>query len=152
MYDSTKDTVEHIKRVQDVFNSVIIPELQRRAVKHDSSKLESPEKETYDKYIPMLREVKYGTKEYLELRDKMKKEGLSHHFKVNRHHPEHFPNSDISHMNIVDIVEMIVDWYAASLVSDTSFEAGLKGNAERYHIPSQLVSIMKNTVTDLIKK
>ena len=33
---------------------------------HDRSKFEEPEKSTYDKYIPLLKNVKYGSDEYNE--------------------------------------------------------------------------------------
>ena len=152
MYDSSKDSLAHIEIVQNLFNRVIIPELQKRAELHDKSKLSSPEKETYDKYIPMLKPVKYGTKEYYEIRDKMAQEGTKHHYEVNRHHPEHFENSDISKMNLIDILEMFIDWYAASQRSDTGFEKGLKNNCERFHISDQLASIFENTYQDLFNQ
>ena len=57
-YDSTKDTLEHIKNIRDVFTVLVIPEIEKRVFNHDLSKLSSPEKETYDKYIPELKKVK----------------------------------------------------------------------------------------------
>lgn len=152
MYDSTKDTLDHIEIIQSIFNTIIIPELQKRSEMHDKSKLSSPEKETYDKYIPMLQKVKYGTKEYYEIRDKMVQEGTKHHYEMNRHHPEHFENSDISKMNLIDVLEMLVDWYAASQRSDTGFEKGFAGNCERFKISDQLKSILENTYHDLLNK
>ena len=146
-YDSTPDTLVHIKNIQMVFNLIIIPELIKRAKGHDVSKLESPEKETYDKYIPLLRSAKYGTDEYNKIRESMAKEGLSHHYSVNRHHPEHFKDL-VNGMNLVDFVEMICDWFAASLRSDTSFIEGLKPNQEKYDLPDMVMSIIKNTYED----
>lgn len=149
MYDSTVDAVAHIKNIQKVIEKVI-KELEKRAVEHDKSKLSDPEKDTYDKYIPELRKFKYGSPEYLDVRKKMNKEGLAHHFEVNRHHPEHFKNG-IDDMNLVDVMEMVCDWYAASMKSDTSFEGGFKQNAERFGISEQLCSIMINTYNDILK-
>ena len=56
-YDSTEATMWHKDNIERIMN-VIIAELQNRAQHHDESKLSSPEKETYDKYIPLLKERK----------------------------------------------------------------------------------------------
>lgn len=146
-FDSTESTMWHKNNVERIMN-VIITELQNRAQHHDESKLESPEKETYDKCIPLLKERKYGTVEYLKVREAMAKEGLSHHYEVNRHHPEHFPNADISYMTLVDLVEMFVDHYASSLNSDADYFKGEKMNAERYHYSDQIYQILINTAKE----
>ena len=144
MYDSMQDTLKHISNIQTIFSAVIIPEIEKRSENHDLSKLRSPEKETLDKYIPLLREVKYGTDEYKTLKKSMYEEGLSSHFKNNRHHPEHFENG-VNDMNLIDLLEMVCDWFAASLRSDTSFSEGLEGNFKEYKIDPQLAGIIKNT-------
>lgn len=150
-YDSTDDTLLHILNIQNVFNLIIIPELFDRALKHDASKLENPEKEMYDKYIPLLRTAKYGTPEYEEIRKKMYEDGLKHHYKSNRHHPEHFKNG-INDFTIIDLVEMICDHFAASLRSDTSFISGLDGNAKKYKYPKELSNIITNTYNEYFEK
>jgi hypothetical protein len=151
MYDSTIDALAHIKNIQTVMDTILIPELQNRSKDHDKSKLESPEKETYDKYIPLLQKVTYGTPEYNALKDEMAEGGVGHHYKVNRHHPEHFENG-IRDMTLVDLVEMFADWYAASLRSDTPFEKGLEMNCERHNIPDELCQILRNTYVEYLKK
>lgn len=143
MYNSKKDTLIHIHNIKKVM-SKFIEKFYDRKQNHDKSKLESPEKETYDTYIPLLKETQYGTKEYYEIRDKMEKEGLKHHYEVNRHHPEHFPNG-INDMTLIDLVEMFSDWLAASKVSDTNFETGLLNNKKRFKMSDQLYQIFKNT-------
>ena len=143
-YDSTVDAKKHITAIQRLFNNVIIPELEKRKESHDESKFKSPERETYDKYIPMLKETKYGSDEYYEVRKKMEQEGLKHHYEVNRHHPEHFPGG-INDMTLIDVVEMFCDWYAASLNSDTGFKSGLKNNKNKFHMSEQLYQIFLNT-------
>lgn len=150
MYDSYNDTMKHIGIIQKTFDNVIIPELEKRKRDHDLSKLQPPEKETYDKYIPLLQDTKYGTTEYNEIRDKMAKEGTAHHYKVNRHHPEHFKNG-IKDMTLIDIMEMFVDWYAASQRSDTDFTKGLKMNKERFNISDELYQILLNTYNEYFK-
>ena len=150
MYDSTVDTQAHINKVQYIFNNLVIEELTNRASQHDASKLEDPEKETYDKFIPLLQKVKYGTPEYNELKDEMAKTGTGHHYEVNRHHPEHFENG-IKDMTLFDIFEMFVDWYSASLRSDTGFEKGLNMNKDRYNISDELYQIFVNTYKEYLK-
>jgi len=41
------------------------------------------------------------------------KPAIEHHYKNNRHHPEHF-NNGIDEMNLVDLIELLCDWKAAS--------------------------------------
>jgi hypothetical protein len=150
MYDSTKDALLHIKKIQHIFANVVIPELSKRAETHDKSKLESPEKETYDKYIPMLQKVKYGTPEYNSIKDEMAEGGVGHHYSVNRHHPEHFENG-IKDMTLFDIMEMFFDWYAASLRSDSDFEKGIDMNRNRYGISDDLYQVFINTYNEYLK-
>lgn len=150
MYDSTPDAYYHIYNIQWVWTNIIRPALDERFEKHDQSKLDSPEKECYDKYIPLLKKYKYGTPEYREVREAMAKEGMAHHIAVNRHHPEHFKNG-ISDMNLIDLVEHIVDCYAASMNSDTGFDAGMDKNAERFHYPKELLEIIHNTSSEVFK-
>lgn len=150
MYDSTPDAYYHIYNIQWVWANIIRPALDERFEKHDQSKLDSPEKECYDKYIPLLKKYKYGTPEYREVREAMSKEGMAHHIAVNRHHPEHFKNG-ISDMNLIDLVEHIVDCYAASMNSDTGFDAGMDKNAERFHYPKELLEIIHNTSSEVFK-
>lgn len=150
-YDSTYDTLIHKKNIEHVLLDVLIPELEKRAKEHDNSKLVNPEKETYDKYIPILKQAKYGTVEYLKIREAMKEEGLKHHFKANRHHPEHYPNNDISHMTLVDLIEMFADHYASSLRSDTGYVKGEKINKDQYHYDDQIYQIMINTYNEYFK-
>lgn len=149
-YDSTKDTLEHIKNIRDVFTVLVIPEIQKRLFNHDLSKLSSPEKETYDKYIPELKKVKYGSEGYKEVKNKMYEEGLKHHFESNRHHPEHFKNG-VDDMDLFDIIEMFSDWFAASLKSDTPFIEGLDTNIKNNKINPQLAKIFKNTYNTYFK-
>ena len=142
-YDSYFDTVEHKKNVENVMN-VLISELEKRKNTHDNSKLEEPEKSCYDTYIPLLKKTKYGTVEYDEVKEKMEDIGLNHHYKVNRHHPEHFENG-IRDMTLVDIVEMFCDHYAASLRSDTTYDDGIKVNSNKYQFGEALEKIFLNT-------
>lgn len=148
-YDSTVDTKLHIENIQRV-SKPLMEDLTSRFENHDKSKLTSPELECYDKYVPMLKEVKYGTPGYFEVRQKMMDEGLKHHYEVNRHHPEHFKNG-IEGMTLVDLVEFFCDTYAASLRSDTPFEKGFVTNCDKFHINGTLKKILLNTYEEYLK-
>lgn len=140
-YDSTGDTVKHQEIVKKSIGK-FIDFLKERGEHHDESKLEEPEKSGYDKTIPLLKKTKYGTEEYNKIRSEAK--CFEQHFANNRHHPEHFKNG-INGMNLVDIVEMVLDWYSASQRSDTPFSKGIEKNIEQFGIEPQLADILRNT-------
>jgi hypothetical protein len=142
-YDSTADTLAHIRSV----NAHMIrfgTTLLNRAIHHDQSKLESPEKEIFDKYTPILKELEYGSEAYKENLEKLKP-ALDHHYFVNSHHPQHY-NNGINGMTLHDLVEMYCDWLAAvERTKNGAFEKSLKINEERFQMSEQLVSIFRNT-------
>ena len=123
----------------------LIKELLDRSVGHDLSKTREPERAVYDEVVPQLRAATYGSAEYRTLVDAMG-EGLRHHYAHNRHHPEHFANG-INGMTLVDLVEMLVDWKAASeRTAHGDFAASLTINRERFDVAPQLMDILVNTV------
>lgn len=141
-YDSTTDTMNHIVGVSLVIVNVFMDALHRRAGQHDSSKLLEPEKPMYDKFRPLLKTLELDSPEYKASLQAMG-EGLKHHYAVNRHHPEHFENG-ISGMNLVDIVEMVSDWYTASKDGHRPFNAEYM--RQRFGISDQLMQIITNTI------
>jgi len=145
-YDSEADTLKHIKRVNELLLDVI-EKLLHRAKHHDDSKLNSPEKEDFDFYTPKLKDCEYDSDEYKQYLKELKMT-LNHHYSKNKHHPEHFENG-INDMNLIDILEMVVDWKAAG----ERHKDGGKGlfnsiqiNKERFNISPQLVEILINTI------
>lgn len=142
-YDSTAETLEHIRHVSTNLNNVAI-ELMKRGNKHDQSKLEDPEKPIFDKYTPELKRYAYGTKEYTDNLKNLDK-ALEHHYANNTHHPQYYENG-VDGMDLMDVVEMYCDWKAAILRSkDGNFEKSLEINEKRFNIAPQLISIFKNT-------
>ncbi len=143
-YDSTADTLKHIKRVNELMGQAAI-ELIKRGNIHDNSKLVSPEKELFDKFTPILKTLKYGSDEYKKSLEELKP-ALDHHYARNTHHSEHYPNG-IDGMNLFDIFEMFVDWKAATeRQNDGNINKSIDYNKERYHMSEQLTNIFKNTV------
>jgi hypothetical protein len=149
VYDSADDTLKHQARVAE-FIFIIMHQLEERALTHDNSKLLPPEKETFDRVTSLLKGLTYGSDEYKRvLRDI--KPALDHHYRVNRHHPEHFSDG-MSGMNLVDIVEMLCDWAAASeRHSDGDLRKSIILNADRYRYEGVLGSIFENTASLLGK-
>lgn len=143
MYDSSKDTLLHIKRVAELLNCAAI-ELIKRGNRHDQSKLVEPEKSEFDRMTPLLKNLPYGSEEYKaslkELQDT-----LDHHYAANSHHPQHYRNG-IDGMNLFDLVEMYMDWIAAGERTEGgSIHKSLEVNKDRFGISEQLMSIFKNT-------
>ncbi len=143
--DAFRKTVEHIALVQRLLLSAQI-EIARRIATHDQSKLHSPEWEMYREMTHKLESVTYGSVEYEALRREMLGGALKHHFAHNRHHPEHF-DSGINGMNLFDVLEMLIDWMAATKRhADGDIAKSLEINRKRFGISPQLEQIMRNTV------
>lgn len=145
-YDSTQDTLAHIRNVQSKI-LLVIGHLMERAWKHDQSKLETPEKEVYDKYSPLLRTTEYNSDEYKNFLKEMRV-GIDHHYSVSPHHPEYYRDG-INGMNLIDLLEMICDWKAAGerhKDKPTDMIKSIEINAERFGMSDQLKQILLNTV------
>lgn len=137
------ETIKHIENVRR-FIKIITDALTNRAIKHDCSKLESPEIDIFTEYTPKLAASTYGTDEYNGFLEKMGV-ALQHHYAVNRHHPEHF-GSGINDMTLVDITEMLCDWKAASLRQNNgNLLKSIEVNAQRFGYDDQLKNIFINT-------
>ncbi len=146
-FDSTAETLKHIRRVNTLLIEVAM-ELLNRAAIHDESKLHDPEKTLFDKYTPLLSEMKYGSPEYFECLEGLKP-ALDHHYAENSHHPEHYPIG-INGMTLLDVLEMLLDWKAASeRTKDGDIHKSLPFNRDRFKIDQQLFSILENTASFL---
>ena len=150
LYDSTSDTLKHIKGVNDVL-CTIADVLKERGVEHDASKLRSPEKEMYDTYVPKLRSAKYNSPEYHQILSDMAEAGLNHHYQFNSHHPEHYENG-VNDMSLFDIIEMFADHTISINAGDDieKFKSALRNNASRFGFSKQLEYILFNTYLELI--
>lgn len=124
-YDSTDDTLAHIRQV-GTFIADASRELVLRASRHDHSKLMPPEKDAFDRETPSL--------------------ALRAHYAANSHHPEHYGNG-IAGMDLFDLVELVADWKAAAMrMQDGSDNPNLEHNVERFGIDPQLACILQNTL------
>jgi len=144
-YDSTEETKKHIFRVAELISKIVL-ELLLRMERHDASKLKSPEKETFDIYTPKLKATTYGSEEYKTYLKEMQKI-LDIHYVLNTHHPEHYFSQGISGMDLVDLIEMLCDWKAATeRHANGDIEKSILINKERFGISDQLVAVLQNTI------
>lgn len=143
-YDSEADTLNHTRRVSELLMSAA-QELLERAKKHDTSKLTGTEKAYFDKYTPLLHDTTYGTPEYKKLLEDLGF-ALNMHYEANSHHPEHYENG-VDGMDLFDIIEMFLDWKAASeRHADGDIEKSIGINTKRFNLSPQLVNIFRNTL------
>jgi len=147
---SCAEVVKHVKNVKRYLN-VIAKRLKDRGLKHDQSKTEDPEVSIFAEYTPKLKKSTYGSDEYNKFLQEMKS-ALDHHYAQNRHHPEHFKNG-LDDMTLVDLIEMLCDWKAATLKhNDGNILKSLEINAKRFNISPQLYNVLKNTVEQLFEE
>lgn len=146
-YDSTRDTREHITKVQANLLR-IAADLTRRAKHHDESKLAEPEKSVFDTYTPKLAGSTYGSDEYKTYLAGMG-EGLKHHYAVNDHHPEH-GDGTLGWMNLMQLIEMLCDWKAATeRHADGDLGESIRKNAERFGYTTEFERLLARTAADL---
>ena len=126
------ETMRHIERVRNLLNDVI-RQLLERAERHDQSKLDRPEVEAFTQHTATLATTTYGSPEYDAAKRAMS-QALAHHYAHNRHHSEHHRNG-IQDMTLIDLLEMLVDWKAASeRHNDGNILKSIEINALRFNI------------------
>lgn len=167
MADSTQDTLAHRQMVVDFATDFCTSLLERadsygdktisdaaldfcndimdRAYRHDESKLHEPEKERFG-YVGThqhLSKHTYGSDEYKKSLEYLGP-ALDHHYQENDHHPQHFPNG-ISGMNLMQLVEMWLDWLAACKRNKNgNIYQSLEVNKDRFKISDQLYNVLLN--------
>lgn len=140
---SVYKTLRHIETVRNYLNRIITEILARQEI-HDQSKLQPPEVDIFDIYTNKLRDTTYNSDEYKQYLEEMKP-ALEHHNATNRHHPDHFLYG-IKDMNLIDIIEMLCDWKAASLRhNDGNILKSIDVNQQRFGYSDELKQVLKNT-------
>ena len=135
-----KGHISRVRRHIDTFIQLLI----RRAENHDKSKLEEPELSWW-KEMDKEPRYPYGSEEY---KQKIKRwdKVFKHHYKYNRHHPEHYEYG-VSEMTLIDIVEMMCDWlgYKDTTTITEAFKV-CDDQMVRYNISEELRQIIFNTL------
>ncbi|HEX6565395.1 MAG TPA: DUF5662 family protein [Chthoniobacterales bacterium] len=147
-YDSSLDTTAHINRVRFLLGQCAIRLLERGS-RHDASKLEQPEKSTFDTVGNRLAVITYGGEEYRQSLSELKV-ALDHHYLHNSHHPEHYPNG-IDGMSLFDLIEMLMDWKAASErhPGGMNITRSIEISSQRFSVDQQLKQILVNTAKEI---
>jgi len=152
------DTTVHKLHVAR-FMSSIAGRLLWRAVVHDLSKYGKTEREIYARVTPLFKEHPYGSEGYKDVVAQLGP-ALEHHYAANRHHPEHFSvrkdtaDTGMGHMNVIDAVEMLCDWKAASMRrKNVDFLEQLKEQRKdrdcEYRSIADLRKVLERTAKDL---
>lgn len=145
--DVVRSTARHIRRVGRLL-AQCIGNLADRAVSHDASKWCEAEWPAFKDATPRLANLTYGSDEYKASLRSIKP-AIDHHNMVNRHHPEHHKDG-IDGMTLLDLVEMLADWKAATeRHHDGSLNKSFEHNKERFKMSDQLVRILENTAKDM---
>lgn len=148
--DSMRETIRHIRRVQELMNVVVAKLLERSRV-HDVSKLHDPEADVFAVMTHKLKSCEYGSDEYKAFLAEMKP-ALDHHYMHNSHHPEHHAGG-ASSMSLLDLLEMLIDWKAAGERHDTgSIQKSLDFNRLRFGYGDELDGILRRTAAELFPR
>ena len=127
---------------------MVVDNLIERSVQHDASKLCDPEAATFAEFTEKLKGSTYGSEEYKSFLAGMKP-ALDHHYAHNRHHPEHWPGG-IKHMSLLDLIEMFVDWKAATeRHANGDLQKSIELNQQRFGYSDELRSILDRTRLEL---
>ena len=74
------------------------------------------------------------------------KPAIEHHQRTNRHHPE-FHNNGINDMNLLDLIEMLCDWKAATLRNKNGdIRRSLEINSDRFDMNPAIKRLLRNTI------
>jgi hypothetical protein len=120
-------------------------ELIDRGLRHDSSKFDPEEAIPLAQLEELIRTqgpAPYGSELYIK-RTKMIEPMVRHHYQHNTHHPEHW-NEGIDGMNLFDIIEMVLDWQAAT-ERNKDDAVNVSYSVDKYSISPQLENIIRNT-------
>ena len=118
-----------------------------RAVKHDLSKYSKHEAPYFEKALPSLRGLEYGSDEYMAAIESLGP-ALQHHYKDNTHHPEHW--GGIEEMSPLDLIEMLCDWKAATKRHATgNFGKSLEVNEGRFNYSSAHANAFRNAAREI---
>lgn len=138
------ETLVHIYKVQKLL-LICITKIGERLILHDKSKMFSDELEGFTNLRTRISDIEFGSVEYQD-QLKLLNGTLEHHYKENRHHPEYFKDG-ISGMNLIDLLEMTVDWIAAAERSkEGNVMKSLPFEKRRFGIDDQLYSVIRNTI------
>ena len=136
----------------------LAPQIGERYMSHDSSKYESPE---FHPYVWRYWRTKWAKEGKVDTRfteafasldvDRYITKAVWHHVQHNRHHPEYHLDHD--DMTLVDLIEMVCDWYAMSEEFGTNIDDWVAyAVPRRYHFSPDKVSTIHQLIDVLRQK
>jgi len=118
-----------------------------RAVRHDLSKYSKHEAPYFEKWLPALPGLEYGSQEYKAAIESLGP-ALQHHYANNSHHPEHW--NSVEEMTPLELIEMLCDWKAATKRHATgNFSRSLKINEDRFNYSSVRTEAFKSAAREI---
>lgn len=142
------ETLKHKVRVAELLGSVI-SELYHRSINHDNSKFYDDEFNLFAQETPNLRNLTYNSPEYKTSLQRLQP-ALELHYQRNDHHPQHFTKNGIYDMNLLQLIELLADWKAATeRHHDGSLAKSILSNAERFKYNKQMTILLTKTASDL---
>lgn len=145
--EANTSTQTHINLVRKLLRLAAV-ELLKRGEVHDLSKFSPEEVEMFAVFTPRLKTMEYNSPEYKACLKEMGP-GLTHHYANNSHHPEHFEQG-IRGMNLFDVLEMFLDWYASTKRGPNGdIRKSIEMNRARFGMSDELVAIFQNTVAGI---
>lgn len=115
-------------------------ELENRADIHDLSKFQLDELEGFIEVNQVARKYPFGSDEYKKSLKNNK--AIELHFSRNSHHPE-YHIQEVESMELLDFVEMTIDWIAANKIyGNTPWGEALKRQEERFNLSNCHMTII----------
>lgn len=122
-------TLRHRELVRLALRRVAV-QLEQRGLLHDLSKWSEDELSGFVRINRVAREHAYGSEEY-RASMRREEETIRLHYSRNSHHPEY--HDDIRQMGVLDLLEMVCDWWAASITyGKISLADSLEVHRERF--------------------
>lgn len=145
--EAMRETANHIRVVQGRLFE-IVGLILNRARHHDKSKWSEEEWPYFADATANLRGLTYGSPEYQKSMDSLRP-AIEHHHSKNAHHPEFHPNGILG-MSLIDLIEMLADWKAATeRHADGDLASSIRFNIDRFKIPPSIANQLWNTATEL---
>lgn len=141
--DVMRQTIDHTLRVGTLMLECT-EKLNRRAVVHDRSKFDAEEFESFAQETPNLKKLTYGSEEYGAALQRIQP-AIKRHYSGNSHHPEYYKDG-IKEMDLLDILEMLCDWKAATeRHEDGNLGKSIEMNAERFGYGEEIKNLLRLT-------
>lgn len=144
MIDHFNGNRAHIQSLQKYLHIIVTGLLERGRV-HDEQKYLEPEASAFAQVTHKLKDLTYDSKEYNDCKKSIDN-AIQHHYNHCSHHPEFYGAKGINGMDLLDLIEMFVDWKAASeRHKDGDFNKSIEKSIDRFHIDPMLANVLRNS-------